>query len=670
MRCFLSFVALLVGVSLNAAEIRRIPPPGIPVPEADRAELQAGVEALGKEIEGLRKELSSKAELLVLLPDVQIFHKAIDWALRFDEFMDLKEVPKAKALLAVGMERAKDLRAGEAPWNAQTGLVVRGYRSDIDGSVQPYGLLIPDDFKPDEETPRRLDFWCHGRGEKLTELAFIDGSLHSKGEFASGFTTPGIVCFLYGRFCNANKFAGERDLFEALDDIREHYNIDNQRLVIRGFSMGGAACWQFATHHSGMWAAAAPGAGFAETAEFFKVFTEGKTPPPWWEQVLWRWYDCTTMAANLANTSVVAYSGEIDGQKQAADIMVKYAKQEGLEFPHIIGPQTAHKYHPESKPKIEDLVTGAATKGHDKFPSKSHFTTYSLIYPEKDGIQILELEKHWERADFVAEITKPGELTVRTTNIARFVIWLPQPDYINRVIIDGETPRDSPVRKNVALKDVGVIRLHKEQSKWVCYRKYSLDRFESEPLRKSSNVCGPIDHAFMDRFTFVQPTGIPLNDAIGAWVKSESAHAAEFWRRVFRGDAPIINDSGLSDEDIAGSNLILWGDPSSNSVLKRIIGKLPIKWTKDTLEFNGVKYDAAHHAPILIFPNPLNENTYIVLNSGPTFREEALLNNSDQTPKLPDWAIVNIDTPPDGKWPGQIIDAGFFDEQWALPKTR
>ena len=36
--------------------------------------------------------------------------------------------------------------------------------------------------------------------------------------------------------------------------------------------MGGAACWQFAVHHAGLWAAAAPGAGFAETREFLGVF--------------------------------------------------------------------------------------------------------------------------------------------------------------------------------------------------------------------------------------------------------------------------------------------------------------------------------------------------------------------------------------------------------------
>ncbi len=128
--------------------VRRIPPPGIAVPEPDRAELTASVAALGKEIEALREELKSQPEALALLPDVMIFHKAVDWALRYDEFFDAKEIPKAKAQLAFGMQRAKELRAGQPSWNTATGLVVRGYLSKIDGSVQPYGMVIPDDWKP------------------------------------------------------------------------------------------------------------------------------------------------------------------------------------------------------------------------------------------------------------------------------------------------------------------------------------------------------------------------------------------------------------------------------------------------------------------------------------------------------------------------------------------
>ena len=478
--------------------------------------------------------------------------------------------------------------------------------------------------------------------------------MKNKGEF----TPPGaILCHLYGRYCCANKFAGERDLFEALDDIRKHYRIDDARLVIRGFSMGGASTWQFATHFPGMWAAAAPGAGFAETAEFFHVFAPNKTPPPWWEQVLWRWYDCTTMAANLANTKTVAYSGEIDGQKQAADIMVKYAKEEGIEFPHIIGPQTPHKYHPDSKPKIEEFITEAVKAGVPKVPQSVHLTTYSLIYPSAAWVTITGMEKEWERADVQADI-RGGKVEVKTRNVAHLRLTVPL-QLANAaagvaVAIDGAEFRMAG-GPTIWSADLGKV-----EGKWVDAR----DNRLPVSAGKRIGLCGPIDHAFMSAFLFVEPTGPPLNDTVGAWTKSEFAHAKEFWRKVFRGDAPVKADSAVTAPDFQNANLVLWGDPSSNGVLKKMIEKLPIKWTKDTLEFRGVKYDAAHHAPVLIFPNPLNPSKYIVLNSGPTFREEALLNNSDQIPKLPDWAIIDLRTPPDAKWPGQVVDAGFFDEQW------
>ena len=72
----------------------------------------------------------------------------------------------------------------------------------------------------------------------------------------------------------------------------------------------------------------------------------------------------------------------------------------------------------------------------------------------------------------------------------------------------------------------------------------------------------------------------------------------------------------------------------------------------------------AGQAAILIFPNPLNWKKYVVLNSGFTFREADYLSNARQTPKLPDWAIVDTTVPPDGRFPGKIVRAGFFDEDW------
>jgi pimeloyl-ACP methyl ester carboxylesterase len=631
-----------------AGAVRPIPPPGIEVPAADRAEIEADLKELAVKIEKLRKT-GSEPEL----PNVEIFYKSADWALRYNEVFDPKQIATAKDQVKQGLERAEALEKGQVPWNSATGLVVRGYRSAIDDSVQPYGLVIPADFKPGDGKKRPLHFWCHGRGEKLSELAFIAERQKTPGEFVP---EGAIVCHLYGRYCNANKFAGERDLFEALEDIKKHYAIDEQRLVIRGFSMGGAACWQFATHFPGMWVAAAPGAGFAETAEFFKVFAPGKEAPPAWEQKLWRWYDCTTMAGNLANTTTVAYSGEIDGQKQAADIMLKYAEKEGQTFSHIIGPQTAHKYHAESKPKINEIVDVAVAKGNDPFPHYLRFTTYSLIYPGAKWLNIQRLEKHWERAD-VSALFGTSSLKLVTRNVAELGVategrYSPSASEKVKVSVDGQ---------EIETSSRGSIHLKKNGGKWTDASRVDA---ATAGLAKRPGLCGPIDHAFMSRFVFVRPTGKPFNDSVGAWTKAEMERAIVSWRSVFRGDVKVVDDTKLSNEDIKNANLILWGDPSSNAAIAKVLPRLPLKWDEKSVSLGGHSVDAAHHAPIMIYPSQLNTGRYIVLNSGFTFREAAALNNSDQTPKLPDWALVDLRMPPGPKWPGKIVEAGFFDEEW------
>lgn len=174
----------------------------------------------------------------------------------------------------------------------------------------------------------------------------------------------------------------------------------------------------------------------------------------------------------------------------------------------------------------------------------------------------------------------------------------------------------------------------------------------------------------MDSFIFVRPTGKAANEAVGRWAEAELTRAIEHWRRHFRGDARVVNDVDVTDELIESANLILWGDPKSNSIMAQIIDKLPLEWTAEKINVGDKSYESANHAPILIHPNPLNLNRYVVLNSSFTFRDYAYLNNARQVPMLPDWAIIDLSTPPNSVWPGQVVAADFFDEQWQLKPTR
>ena len=125
-----------------------LPPPGFPLAPELAAELRAGTDSLAREIEALRADLQTRPPLLALLPDVEILHRAVRNALEDDIFYTPGQAGVARSLLQQGQERARQLRQGQAPWNTATGLVVRGYVSRLDGSVQPYGLVVPPSYKP------------------------------------------------------------------------------------------------------------------------------------------------------------------------------------------------------------------------------------------------------------------------------------------------------------------------------------------------------------------------------------------------------------------------------------------------------------------------------------------------------------------------------------------
>ena len=98
-------------------------------------------------------------------------------------------------------------------------------------------------------------------------------------------------------------------------------------------------------------------------------------------------------------------------------------------------------------------------------------------------------------------------------------------------------------------------------------------------------------------------------------------------------------DSEVTADDLAKYHLVLWGDPDSNRVIARISNGLPIRWREEEIKVKDRSFPAAGHIVTMIYPNPEAPGKYVVLNSGPTFREGHDRTNSLQNPKLPDWAL-------------------------------
>lgn len=661
---FAATFALADGPQDNTADnVRRVPPLGFELSEEQSAPLKKGLDALKAELVWLEKNLAEDPEFYRLIPDVEVFYNAVRFPLTYQEFQKPGELKPALDQLALGMARAAELKERKASWLQQSGPVVRGFRSRLDGTVQPYGLEIPDSYNFAHPYPTRLDFWFHGRGEKTHESAFVQQRIKGGGKISPEHT---IILHPYARFSNANKFAGEVDCLEALEHVQQDYRIDEDRILVRGFSMGGAACWQFAVHYADRWAAAQPGAGFSETPDFLKTF-QGETLNPFpWEKKLWRWYDCTDWTINLTHCPTIAYSGEVDKQIQAAQMMDQAMKNNGQRLVHLIGPGMGHKFHPDVLDHIETRLDSIAKQGRQSVPRVVRFKTYTLRYPKMNWVTIDRLTEHWEPGRIDAEMQFPNRIFVDVTGVDRFTLdfkpgeWPLDVGHSPVVDIDGYSFKELPVSSDRSWK----ATYQRNGNGWKLASKE-----EPGKLAKRHGLSGPIDDAFMDSFLFVKPGGKSWHGKTGDWVDGELQHAVTHWRQQMRGEARVKLDSEVTEEDIAQHNLVLWGDPSSNSLLAKILPDLPLDWTAEKLSLKkdgATSFNAREHSIAMVYPNPLNPEKYVVLNSSFTYREYDYLNNARQTPKLPDWAIIDIKTPVSSRFPGGIPEAGFFDEDWQV----
>jgi pimeloyl-ACP methyl ester carboxylesterase len=651
----LVFLCLFAAVfCLSAAD--RIAPPKSDVvfPEEVRAELENGLKELRAAIDLAGNSTSRDARLNVLLPDLEIYFKAVDWALRYDEFFKTNEFKIARELLAEGKRRAEQLAVGVAPWTEATGLVVRGYRSRVDGSVQPYGLVIPEGWRPNAGEQFRLDVWLHGRDDRLTELKFIDQRRRNAGQF---IPPNGFVLHPYGRNCNAFKFAGETDVFEAMEHVGAHYPIDEERKTIRGFSMGGAGCWHLAAHHPDEWVAAAPGAGFSESADYLGKFR--KEPyPPLWEQRLWGLYNATDYALNFFNLPVVSYDGDQDKQKQAADMMEQAMLNHGLLLKRVTGLNAGHKYTAKSISQINQSIDAVVNVGKETVPRTVKFETGTLRYPQSHWVRLEGLEQHWKKARLDAELIHPSAVKIDLQNVTAFSLAFDAGEWpLNRagdvqVTVNGSTL---------------VVEGPTSDRAWNPMFEFSDGEWRNTDaagsgLRKHPGLQGPIDDVWYDSFVMVPPSREGFHAETDLWVRRELEWMEVNWRGLFRGDAPVKSAEELSESDVANNHLVLWGDPISNPIIAKIIDRLPLEWSETSVTLNGDSATSRVNVPVMIYPNPLNPRKYVVLNSGFTFR--AMGSNADQTPKLPDYAIIDVTEPATGTTPGGVVAAGFFDEKW------
>lgn len=137
----------------------------------------------------------------------------------------------------------------------QTGILRRAYRSEVDGTLQPYSVNIPEKLAAGTRVP--LLVYLHGGGtddrKQLTKPVIPEGMM-ALAPFGRG---------------TSNAFSTDHaqdDIREAIDDVVRHYPIDPERIVLTGFSMGGYGVYRTFYEHPGRFIALAVFSGDPDLA--------------------------------------------------------------------------------------------------------------------------------------------------------------------------------------------------------------------------------------------------------------------------------------------------------------------------------------------------------------------------------------------------------------------
>jgi pimeloyl-ACP methyl ester carboxylesterase len=654
-----------------------VPPPNPVTPTAEQLQaIQAKLAEFRAAIKAL-KEAKASDDLVV---DAEAYGWVIENVVRVpDGFINAAAIGRCISVLDDGLRRAAEIKAGTAAWPKLKGRVNRAYRSAVDGTAQPYHLNIPASYDPAK--PTALYVYLHGRSHDTPDLGLTwvggnDGNAGgaTQGELGAQAPAAGngagngrgnggggpnyIRVEAFGRGNNSFRWAGETDVLEVIASVSKRYNIDPNRIILAGFSMGGAGGWQIGLHNADLFCGLEVDAGVIGNR---LNLVDGLTPSQRAANVTYG--IMIDHALNVFNTPLVGYAGANDAQLASSTSIREQLGREGFTIPRtsqyvftgkdinaifLANPGQGHSHATGETARIINEFTAANLKRGRAVPDHIRFITYTTRYNRDFWVTVDGLQQSFSRASVDAERSPGGtNYTIKTSNVSR--LFLTDTSAADRITIDDEMLAVGPADTMLLVRDGG---------HWTWQ---SDAKTADTGLRKQHNLQGPINDAFFDAFLCVAPTGRANNALADQQGRQELGRFTRMFARDFCGDTRTKDDTAVTAEDIAGNNLILFGDPGSNQVLARIADQLPVKWTKDSITVGGQTYSAADHVPVLIYPNPLNPKHYVVINAGLSaqgFRGPA---------GYGDYAVLKLSKQADGTLAAETATEGVFDESWQLP---
>lgn len=479
------------------------------------------------------------------------------------------------------------MRYIENPKNKITGLRQRAYYSAIDQSYQPYSLYIPQSY--DKGKKYNLLICLHG---------YSGNDYSGANNVAKCQPEDFIIAGAFGRGDVGYYGIGEQDVLDVIDMIKNNFNIDENRIYLTGWSMGGLGTWRIGQLYADKFAAIASFCGWT------------------WDEYL----------DNLINLPVLIVHGTddatvpIDMDINAANNLKNLGYNVRFDMVEKADHDVWSAWIKDSDPNKLLNYFRKIKRIHD--PASINIHTKYLRYGKQYWAKIIEFIEPNGSGLLKAKIGDDRHIKISCENVKIFELNLDHPKLAKngRVVLN--------INGNNALVDAG------RKDALIGYSK-AKNRFESLKNENDSIALhdgGGLTDLFMKKMLIVY--GTKKKSAVKKWQNFAEIISNLKVNEMITvgtkiGEYKIISDKELikriesGDNFLKDTSFLLLGSFDENQMVEKINSELPFKFKGEDIELLKEKYKDA--GIISVYPNPLNKKNLVGIISLP-FSDNQLVN--------------------------------------------
>jgi pimeloyl-ACP methyl ester carboxylesterase len=408
------------------------------------------------------------------------------------------------------------------------------------------------------------------------------------------------------------RLAAEDEVFAVIGQIQKRFNIDHERISLVGMGLGAGAAYHLAARFPHLFSAVACAGPIVKWAR--------PLPRPFF-----RWAGPEK-----------GWAGPLDD--------ISPAENEALNKSPIGGPGIL----------TPDFVA-RLTSIRSTVPRRIEILAPNLRYGRNAWARIDRLADYSRFGRLELESVPTGKIVARAENVRSFSIL----------------PQHGPFAKGQSLS---VEIDGKEAARGVSspdLLRVDLAPVPQEKTTKNHEVHGPIDDAFHGPLLYVYGTAGGQKDT--ELFRRAAYQAARWPQHDLR--IPVKADIEVTDADIQGKHLHLFGGPAWNKVAARMTFRFPLKVRETSFSVGAETFDEPGYVCQFIYPSALAPDRYVLMhlaNSEEGWLYRGWFAKPGQPPPMPDLWVARVEDNPRIAWfavEPNYLKRLWFDECWRLPEN-